>query len=96
MRFCFQRGSGGGGANSITRSITVPADRIGLMIGKGGETVRYLQNQSGARIQVDQQASTRHEKTVNITGSAQAVEAAERLIQETLDGQLVGFSTCCC
>lgn len=30
----------------------VPNDRVGLLIGKGGNTIKELQNRSGARIQV--------------------------------------------
>jgi predicted PilT family ATPase len=32
--------------------IVVPNDAVGLIIGKSGETIRKLQNQSGAKIQV--------------------------------------------
>ena len=32
--------------------IPVPNDAVGLIIGKSGETIRRLQNESGAKIQV--------------------------------------------
>lgn len=32
--------------------IKVPNDKVGLIIGKGGETIKSMQTRSGARIQV--------------------------------------------
>jgi far upstream element-binding protein len=32
--------------------------QVGLIIGKGGETIKYLQQQSGARIQVARDADS--------------------------------------
>ena len=38
------------GPDAVT--MIVPNDKVGLIIGKGGETIKNLQNRSGARIQV--------------------------------------------
>ncbi len=54
--------------------------QVGFIIGKGGETVKYLQQQSGARIQVawdadsDSRLSTRQ---VEIMGSAEQISHVE-------------------
>ena len=34
-------------------SIKIPKDRVGAMIGKGGKTLKYLEDQVGAKIEVD-------------------------------------------
>ncbi|KAH0969489.1 hypothetical protein GBA52_028670 [Prunus armeniaca] len=39
-------------ASGLKQKIDVPNGRVGVIIGKGGETIKYLQTQSGAKIQV--------------------------------------------
>lgn len=45
------------GPDAVT--MIVPNDKVGLIIGKGGETIKNLQNRSGARIQVQFCATVR-------------------------------------
>ncbi|CAN8284323.1 unnamed protein product [Cochlearia groenlandica] len=74
----------GGGT---TKKIDIPNMRVGVIIGKGGETIKYLQLQSGAKIQVtrdmdaDPSAQTR---TVDLTGTSDQISKAEELINEVL------------
>ncbi|KAL5185454.1 Far upstream element-binding protein 2 [Glycine soja] len=74
----------GGGAS---KKIDIPNGRVGVIIGKGGETIKYLQLQSGAKIQVtrdmdaDPNSATR---TVELMGSPDAIATAEKLINEVL------------
>ena len=42
----------GGMGNQITEEHLVPANRTGLVIGKGGETIKQINAQSGARAQI--------------------------------------------
>ncbi|CAM8886317.1 unnamed protein product [Rhodiola kirilowii] len=85
-----------GGYNSgPSKKIEIPNGRVGVIIGKGGETIKYLQLQSGAKIQVqrdaevDQRYSTR---LVELTGTPDQVEKAEQLIQDVLKEAEVGGS----
>lgn len=61
--------------------------QVGLVIGKGGETIKYLQHQSGARIQVardadsDPRAPTRQ---VELMGSPDQITRAEQLIKDVI------------
>ncbi|KAF9577474.1 hypothetical protein BGW38_007291 [Lunasporangiospora selenospora] len=84
------RGQGGGGyQNSPSVSITVPQDSIGLVIGRGGETVKQLQIQSRAKIQVQQVDPNQPlptERTINLFGPPDAVEYARQLIMEKVAG----------
>lgn len=70
-----------------TKRIDIPNGRVGVIIGKGGETIKYLQLQSGAKIQVtrdmdsDPNSQTR---TVELVGTSDAIATAERLINEVL------------
>ncbi|XP_061374711.1 uncharacterized protein LOC133316930 [Gastrolobium bilobum] len=70
-----------------SKKIDIPNGRVGVIIGKGGETIKYLQLQSGAKIQVtrdmdaDPNSLTR---TVELMGTADAIASAEKLISEVL------------
>ncbi|BBN04805.1 far upstream element-binding protein [Marchantia polymorpha subsp. ruderalis] len=73
-----------------SRKIDVPNSKVGLVIGKGGETIKYLQHQSGARIQVardadsDPRAPTRQ---VELMGSPDQINRAEQLIKDVIAEQ---------
>lgn len=60
---------------------------MGVIIGKGGDTIKYLQVQSGAKIQVtrdmdaDPNSPTR---SVEIQGTPEQIAKAEQLISEVL------------
>ena len=63
--------------------------KIGLIIGRGGETVKDLQERSGAKIFVNQDAkvdSNLNEKPVTISGDAEAIRLAQTMINEILSG----------
>nr|GEW21100.1 KH domain-containing protein [Tanacetum cinerariifolium] len=69
--------------------IQVPNEKVGVIIGKGGETIKYLQSQSGARIQLIPQhlpeGDQSKERSVRITGDWKQIEAAKQLIKEVMD-----------
>ncbi|KAI3687361.1 hypothetical protein L1987_81056 [Smallanthus sonchifolius] len=69
------------------KKIEVPNGRVGVIIGKGGETIKYLQLQSGAKIQVtrDMDADPHsHTRAVELTGSSESIAKAEQLIKDVL------------
>ncbi|KAF9925006.1 hypothetical protein FBU30_005140 [Linnemannia zychae] len=81
--------SGGGFQNTPPVTMTVPQESIGLVIGRGGETVKQLQIQSRAKIQVQQvdpNLPTPSERTINLFGPPEAVEYAKQLIMEKVNG----------
>jgi far upstream element-binding protein len=66
--------------------VEVPLGAVGLLIGKGGETIKRMQVQSGAMIQVDKDTPPGAEtKTVNLLGPPDEIRAAKILIQEIVD-----------
>ncbi|KAI8985967.1 hypothetical protein BDB01DRAFT_842803 [Pilobolus umbonatus] len=69
--------------------VTIPTTSVGLIIGRGGETVRALQEQSGARIKVDATGDRNsEERTVNISGDPQCVAIAKQLVEaKVAEGQ---------
>lgn len=58
-----------------------------MIIGKGGETIKYLQVQSGARIQVTRDADAdpgAQFRNVELMGTAEQISKAEQLIKEVI------------
>ena len=73
--------------------LKVPNADVGLVIGRGGATIRQMQERSGANIQIppgpdsDDPAS----RTVSVTHPQQeGAEFAQRLIEEVLKGRVGG------
>lgn len=61
--------------------------QVGVIIGKAGETIKYLQLQSGARIQVtrDMDADpTSLTRMVELTGTPEQISKAEQLVNDVL------------
>lgn len=75
------------GYSAPSKKIEVPNGRVGVIIGKGGETIKYLQLQSGAKIQVtrdmdaDPNSATRG---VDLMGTPDQIAKAEQLIKDVL------------
>ncbi|KAL6502014.1 hypothetical protein OROGR_027147 [Orobanche gracilis] len=100
-----------GGSGSVSRRLTgqasgaeqfvmkVPNNKVGLVIGKGGETIKNMQARTGARIQVIPlhlpPGDMSKERTVQIDGTSEQIEAAKQLVEEVTSegledvGQLV-------
>ncbi|KAM1424106.1 hypothetical protein ACFX10_016614 [Malus domestica] len=76
-----------GGFQGSSKKIEVPNGRVGVIIGKGGETIKYLQTQSGAKIQVtrDSDADLNFPtRMVELMGTPEQIAKAEHLINEVL------------
>ncbi|KZV50902.1 far upstream element-binding protein 1-like [Dorcoceras hygrometricum] len=69
--------------------IQVPIEKVGIIIGKGGETIRNLQTRSGARIQLIQQNFSEGiqptERTVRVSGNKKQIEAATDMIKDVMN-----------
>lgn len=66
--------------------VKVSADRVGLVIGKGGENIKLLQEQTGARINVLQEGeSDNSDRTIQVAGSVQAISYARQLIADIVN-----------
>ena len=74
------RGPGGSAGQSVELDVPVPPDMLGRVIGRGGETIRRLQEESGARIQVERDANR-----VMIRGGADAAQRARELVLDIVN-----------
>lgn len=71
--------------NDLFKTIFVPTSCVGLVIGRNGDTIRNLQDRSGADIKVtpDQQVQPGHpSRSILLTGSEEAISIAQRLIMD--------------
>jgi len=73
------------GMGSQTIEFPVPANRAGVVIGKGGENIRLIKEKSGAFVQIEKSGDSDKDpawKTFIIRGTSMQIEEASRLIQE--------------
>ncbi|KAM7266241.1 hypothetical protein ACFE04_004138 [Oxalis oulophora] len=85
------RGPATGYSGRVSEQIEmpVPNEKVGLIIGKGGETIKGLQSRSGARIQlIPQQDDGSQERTVRISGSRKQIEMASVMIKDVMNQTL--------
>ncbi|EME28131.1 hypothetical protein Gasu_43000 isoform 2 [Galdieria sulphuraria] len=70
---------------SIQSELWIPMDRVGVIIGIGGQTIKSLEEQSQTTIVVhNEKVNALGEKLVTIVGKPQEVHIAEMLIQEII------------
>ncbi|TYI28900.1 hypothetical protein ES332_A05G277400v1 [Gossypium tomentosum] len=66
----------------------VPNEKVGLIIGRGGETIRGVQTRSGARIQLIPQhlpeGDESKERILRVTGDKRQIEIAREMIKDVM------------
>ena len=83
-------GVGGGGAHygpgrdavAATNHLTIPDDKVGLVIGKGGGTIKGVQGRTGANIQIPGESDENDRSKRTIVISAGSQDAADRAMAE--------------
>lgn len=78
---------GGYQSGSTTKKIDIPNGRVGVIIGKSGETIKHLQLQSGAKIQVTRDMDVQpgsQTRSVDLSGTPEQISRAEELIRDVL------------
>lgn len=78
-------GGGGGGRDHVEKTIRVPSEAVGMIIGKGGETIKDMQRTTGCKINVNQPKPPDVHRDIDLAGSASAMEEAERVIWEKVE-----------
>ncbi|KAM3962107.1 putative ATP-dependent RNA helicase DDX43 [Aphomia sociella] len=68
--------------NGNSKCITVPSQKVGRIIGKGGTKIRDLEYESEAKIKIGESNGT--ETTVNLIGTDEAISKVEGMINELL------------
>merc|ERR1719357_2044748 len=77
--------SGGGDGGEKTEYVMVPASKVGLVIGKGGETIKSINQASGAHTEIDKNAPPdAREKNFIIRGPPECVDRAKQMVMEKI------------
>ncbi|KAH8196636.1 hypothetical protein TruAng_009195 [Truncatella angustata] len=75
-----------GGDDKINDAIFVPSEAVGMIIGKGGETIREMQNTTGCKINVSQSSGPGEtEREIGLVGSHDAISRAKRAIEDKVE-----------
>lgn len=83
-------GMGGrSGQQQVTHEMLIPGPKCGLIIGKGGETIKALQEQTGVKMVMIQenQESSGAPKPLKMVGDMDKVENARRIIEDIVSGR---------
>ncbi|KAL5271105.1 hypothetical protein ACHWQZ_G001680 [Mnemiopsis leidyi] len=75
-----------------SEEIMIPQNKVGLIIGRGGESIKDLQNKAGCRMQMIQEGiyANAPEKPLKMIGSPQAILKAKELVNELLKDDVIG------
>lgn len=85
------RGQGNWGPPGGGVTFSIPAHKCGLVIGRGGETVKSINQQTGAFVEISRQPHPNGDpnfKLFTIKGSPQQIDHAKQLIEEKIEGPL--------
>lgn len=83
------------GPGTTTKTVYVPNSCVGIVIGKGGDTIRDLQQRSGAHVKVtpDKEAPKgATERAITISGGDDAVRLAHNLLNDIVNEALARLS----
>ncbi|XP_018593872.1 far upstream element-binding protein 2-like [Scleropages formosus] len=84
-------GQGGWGPPGTEVTFSIPSHKCGLVIGRGGENVKAINQQTGAFVEISRQLPPNGDpnyKLFVIRGSPQQIDHAKQLIEDKIEGPL--------
>uniref|UniRef100_A0A672L8X7 Far upstream element-binding protein 1-like n=1 Tax=Sinocyclocheilus grahami TaxID=75366 RepID=A0A672L8X7_SINGR len=78
-------GGMGGPPRSISEEFKVPDGMVGFIIGRGGEQISRIQQDSGCKIQISPDSGGMPDRSVTLTGAPDSIQAAKMLLSEIVD-----------
>ncbi len=79
-------GAYSGGGDKINDSIYVPSEAVGMIIGKGGETIKDIQSTTGCKVNVSPSSGPGEtEREIGLVGTRDAIERAKRAIEDKVE-----------
>jgi far upstream element-binding protein len=76
------------GLTGHAETIFVPKEKVGLVIGKGGETLKMIQNSCDVKLNIDANSDKKQERPVTISGTKEAIQKAKEQIYERVYGNV--------
>jgi far upstream element-binding protein len=82
-------GMGDGVHGGITIQLMIPGNKVGLVIGKSGETIKQLQERSGVSMKMIQDTTSAGDsaKPMRLQGDPSKIDYAKQLIQEIINSR---------
>lgn len=78
--------------DAFVSQVLVPRAAVGVVIGKGGDMIKKIQAETGARVQFQQgREDGPGDRKCIVSGKHQAVEQVRQRIQELIDSVMVNF-----
>uniref|UniRef100_A0A8C6PJD4 Far upstream element binding protein 3 n=2 Tax=Nothobranchius furzeri TaxID=105023 RepID=A0A8C6PJD4_NOTFU len=74
-----------GGEAFTTEDFQVPDKMVGFIIGKGGEQISRIQQESGCKIQIASDSGGMLDRPCTLTGSPENIDQAKRLLSEIIE-----------
>eukprot|EP00441_Pelagodinium_beii_P027462 CAMPEP_0197678172 /NCGR_PEP_ID=MMETSP1338-20131121/89594_1 /TAXON_ID=43686 ORGANISM="Pelagodinium beii, Strain RCC1491" /NCGR_SAMPLE_ID=MMETSP1338 /ASSEMBLY_ACC=CAM_ASM_000754 /LENGTH=538 /DNA_ID=CAMNT_0043259081 /DNA_START=30 /DNA_END=1642 /DNA_ORIENTATION=+ len=75
------------GSGDHRKTIKIAQEFVGMLIGKGGENIKAMSRDTGAKIDVSRDDGERDaDRTVTISGSREAVDKAAEMVEEVANG----------
>ncbi|XP_053574203.1 far upstream element-binding protein 2 isoform X2 [Bombina bombina] len=68
--------------STCTEEYRVPDGMVGLIIGRGGEQINKIQQDSGCKVQISPDSGGMPERIVSLTGSPDAVQKAKMMLDD--------------
>merc|ERR1719253_12758 len=87
-------GAAAGGGGTTSKIMQVPSNNVGSIIGKGGSVIKTLIQDTGCRIQIQQREECEpgaQERGVTLSGTADQIAMAERMITQLLTDGADGY-----
>nr|XP_029503979.1 far upstream element-binding protein 2-like [Oncorhynchus nerka] len=68
--------------STMTEEYRVPDGMVGLIIGRGGEQINKIQQDSGCKVQIAPDSGGMPERSVSLTGNPDAIAKAKMFLDE--------------
>uniref|UniRef100_A0A914CZ15 K Homology domain-containing protein n=1 Tax=Acrobeloides nanus TaxID=290746 RepID=A0A914CZ15_9BILA len=78
--------------HQITAEVIVPGSSVGLIIGKGGENITWLRQETGAKVHFNDNDKDAKERTVTVQGTGAEVQYATVLINSLIKSSVDGMN----
>jgi far upstream element-binding protein len=67
-----------------TDEMRIPETLVGLVIGRGGEQIKRMQQDSGCKIRIASDSDGTSERTCTLSGSQESIDTAKRMLSDVV------------
>jgi len=78
------------GSGTMSDTMRLPDDLVGLIIGRGGENIMRMQRETGCRIQITQSIPGTKERPCTLSGTQEQIEVCRNMLHEIISRSKAG------